>query len=198
MKFFAMALIIPFLLASQSSADKPVEKKKWWEKREKMEDLYFPHKKHMEVFKADNDPCMRCHPFMANKVNDTSLLKKLNIISNEPLKEICHKCHVVELTGGSECRLCHKNPASIWPDNHNFDYVNNHGGDSKVEKASCGVCHVNVSFCTDCHFRRDAFGESTHKIGYRARHGLEARISSGRCGKCHSGTFCKDCHMESR
>lgn len=196
---FLAAFVLLFLFHLECFAgEAEAEKKKWWEKREAMEDLYFPHKAHMEALKERGDPCLSCHPFLKNTITDTKTVDELNVILNEPLEAICHSCHVDELTAPSECTLCHKRPETIWPDNHNFDYTSNHGGDAKLDSSDCARCHISPSFCTDCHFSRDDSRAPVHGSGYQGVHGIDARISPGRCGKCHHMMFCSDCHRAVR
>lgn len=187
-------LFIPLL----SLAEEGTKEKSWWEKREGMADLYFPHNKHMKALKKKGDPCMLCHPFSPTDITDIKTLEKVTVIANEPLEAICHSCHLVELTAPSECRLCHKDPAKIWPDKHNYKYKRNHAEDARVDPDWCKKCHMSPSFCTNCHFRRDQSARRVHSMGYRGSHGIEARISPGQCGRCHNSRYCRDCHKGMR
>jgi len=196
--FFA-ALLLLFLLAPESSARAAeAEEKKWWEKREAREDLYFPHKAHMDVLKERGDPCLTCHPFLKNTIKAAKTVDALNVILNEPLEAICHSCHLDELTAPSECALCHKRPETIRPKSHTFDYRSSHGGDAMRGSSDCTRCHIAPSFCTDCHFGKDDSGARVHGPAYVGGHGIEARLSPGRCGKCHNRMFCSDCHRETK
>lgn len=160
--------------------------------------IYFPHNRHLGVMKKKGDPCMRCHPFSPTTIKDPKVFEALNAISNKPLKEICHSCHAVKLEAVWECRLCHKDPRTVWPDTHQFDYKNNHREDARAIVTDCRECHIKTSFCTNCHFRRDGAEKKVHTLGYRSSHGLGARLSPGECGMCHSSGFCNDCHRRLR
>ncbi|MDH3973066.1 MAG: hypothetical protein OEV42_02195 [Deltaproteobacteria bacterium] len=191
---FLILLILPAL--PSLAADKS-EEKRWWEKREGMEDLYFPHNEHFKAMK-DEDPCMSCHIFTKNSVTDLKKLEALTIIANEPLEVICHECHVDSLKAPSECTLCHKKPDTIWPEDHRYNYIENHGNDSAIDETACKKCHMSNAFCTDCHFRRDSGKSRVHNPAYMGSHGIEARTSPGKCGKCHKGRYCDNCHRSIR
>ena len=177
----------------------PQEKEKtWWEQRNKRPDLYYPHNAHMDVMEKEGDSCLLCHPFNANKITDLEQLKKLTVIANEPLEAICHECHVVQLTAPWRCDLCHTNPDTIWPNDHNFDYLTHHGEDARLDEKKCRQCHIDISFCSDCHFRRDPLQRRVHPLGYRTTHGIEARMNTVSCSRCHNAHYCSDCHRERR
>ena len=182
-------------------ADKAIVQKKeqtWWEKRNNRTDLYYPHNAHMKVMEKEGDSCLLCHSFNANKITDLDQLKKLNTIANEPLEGICHSCHVVKLTAPWDCNLCHNDPAEIWPNDHNFDYLNHHAEDARLDESECRTCHIDASFCTDCHFRRDPVQRRVHTMAYRASHGIEARLNASYCSSCHRASYCSDCHRKRR
>lgn len=199
-------LIVPLSFAGDEISvtaplDTGQEKKKeksWWEKREKRPDIYYPHKPHMEAMKQGGDPCLLCHPFSKTDITDLKQLKPLSVIANEPLEAICHDCHMDKLTAPWRCDLCHNDPAAIWPDDHNFDYLSHHGEDARLDGGKCRQCHIDVSFCTDCHFRRDSTQRQAHGLGYRASHGIDARINAANCSRCHNARYCSDCHKEIR
>ena len=174
------------------------KEKNWWEQREKRADIYYPHKLHMKAMSQAGDPCLLCHPFNKNNVTDLKLLKRLNTIANEPLKAICHDCHVDKLSAPWRCDLCHQDPATIWPENHRFDYRHHHAEDARLDQGECRQCHIDLSFCTDCHFRRDSSQRRVHGVGYRTLHGIDARINAASCGRCHNNRYCRDCHRETR
>jgi len=157
-KLFSILLILPFLIltlvlsfsvraednkSSVAETNKvDIEKEKsWWQLRQNRSDIFYPHKLHMDIMKSDGDACMLCHPFSSNTVHDEELLKPLAQINNEPLEAICHDCHVEKMNGPSECKLCHPDPATVWPQNHNFDYKNNHTQDAQADQDSCNECH---------------------------------------------------------
>ncbi len=189
--------IIVFIVCFQSLHAIGEDKKGiWWKK--KRESLYFPHNVHFRILKDRGDPCMRCHPFLPNQVREPGLIREITRIVNEPLKGICHSCHVVDRTASSECTICHLNPEAIRPEGHGKDYTYLHGYDALKDRPRCSDCHVNTGFCTGCHFRRDTARKVLHGIGYRKRHGIDARLSTGRCARCHSNPFCNRCHTGTR
>jgi len=187
-----------FVQAEDSAAPTAEKDKSWWSKRQHSSDIFYPHKPHMDIMKSNGDACMLCHPFSKNNVHDEKFLKPLNDINNEPLEAICHDCHVDKMNAPSECNLCHTKPSAIWPQNHNYDYKNNHAEDSRADQSSCDECHKQLSFCTDCHFKRTLTGSKVHKLGYRTMHGLDARIAPADCGNCHQADYCSDCHRRSK
>lgn len=197
-------LVMPLSFAadgtSSTGMDKAGQKKEksWWERREQRRDIYYPHKLHIEAMEKGSDPCLRCHPFNSNNVTDVKQLKTLNVIANEPLKAICHECHTVKLTAPWRCNLCHTDPAAIWPDDHNFDYLSHHAEDARLDDAKCRQCHIDLSFCSDCHFRRDPSQRRVHAMAYRNSHGIDARLQAANCSRCHTARYCSDCHRETR
>ena len=206
-----VVLIAPLLMAPLLFADDKIsvaipsdsgqgkeKEKSWWEKREKRPDIYYPHKPHMKTMKQGGDPCLLCHPFSKTDITDLKQIKPLSVIANEPLEAICHDCHMDKLTAPWRCDLCHNDPTVIWPDDHNFNYLNHHGEDSRLDDGECRQCHIDVSFCTDCHFQRDSTQRQAHSLGYRASHGIDARINAASCGRCHNSGYCRDCHQEIR
>ncbi len=203
MKTFAVVLAILFFSAHipVRAGDSGVvvttvkKEKTWWEKRKDIKpDIYYSHEKHMKIMKQNGDSCMLCHSFMKNDINDPDLLKSTTRIANEPLKEICHECHVVNIRAPSRCDVCHVNIASITPANHNYNYKLNHAEDSLFNSSECKACHIDLSFCTDCHFRRDTGQRKVHDIGYLNSHGIDSRIDPAACAGCHNVSYCHDCH----
>lgn len=211
MKTFSMLLMSLFISVSLSvQAEKvasteaevnktDVEKERsWWQKRHDRSDIYYPHKPHMDTMKDYGDACMLCHPYSKNKIHDEKDLKTLEQINNEALKSVCHECHVEKMNAPSECRLCHFEPATIWPQNHNYNYKYFHKEDAIADQDGCSECHKQLSFCTDCHFKRNTTGTNVHRLGYKSMHGLDARIAPAECGSCHQASYCSDCHRLSR
>jgi hypothetical protein len=175
-----------------------VKDPKWWEKREKRTDIYYPHNAHMEVMEEEGDSCMLCHSFAPNAMADESKLKPLTTIANEPLKAVCHDCHVTERRGPWRCNLCHDDKTKIWPEDHRFGYIDHHGEAARRDEAACKECHLDLAYCTNCHFRRDVMGTGRHPLGYRTLHGLEARRDTLDCGRCHDQIWCEICHARTR
>ena len=183
-------------LVIAAGQDSLPEEPRWWEKRkEQRPELYFPHKLHEEAMEQSGVTCLACHPFNATRESDPATAAALAAVANEPLEAICHSCHVVDRSAPSECRLCHPRPETIWPRDHDFDYVRLHGAAADDEEA-CRACHLDLNFCVDCHFRRDAMARRVHGLGYRQSHGLEARLDPAGCGSCHNASYCFDCHRE--
>jgi hypothetical protein len=173
------------------------EEKRWWEKRsEQKPELYFPHKAHDEVMKTSGVACLACHPFNPVEESDPGKVAALALVANEPLKAICHSCHVEDRSAPAQCRLCHPDPKKIWPRDHDFDYVRLHAPDAARDENACRSCHLDLNDCIDCHFRRDATARRQHGPGYRLSHGLEARMDPAQCGSCHNPSYCFDCHRE--
>ncbi|MDD5036183.1 MAG: hypothetical protein PHE55_15645 [Methylococcaceae bacterium] len=171
----------------------------WWDKREHRSDIQFPHKAHLSILKEEGDSCLLCHTFAKNEVTDPKQLKPLETIANEPLKAVCHNCHVDEKRAPWRCNLCHDDKTRIWPDDHNFNYIQNHAEDGRRNEQACRQCHLDLAFCTDCHFRRDVAGaNSYHPLGYRTLHGIEARMTALSCGRCHNAQYCANCHEANR
>ncbi len=196
-KIIALLLmsLICYLSVAADTADKPKqEEQKWWEKRYERTDIQFPHNVHIGIVDQEGDACMLCHSFNKNNITDQKTLKQITNISNEPLKAICHDCHVKELRGPWRCVLCHNDREKIWPDNHNFNYIDHHGEDARHDETTCNECHIDRSFCTDCHMKRDTTGEDYHPPGYRTMHGMEARMMSFNCARCHNSFYCINCH----
>ncbi|HFD32584.1 MAG TPA: hypothetical protein ENJ28_07785 [Gammaproteobacteria bacterium] len=185
-------------LMAEGSGSKHItdkKEKKWWEKREEIKpDIYYPHKIHMKIMKKNGDSCMLCHSFMSINITDPGLLKSITKIANEPLKEICHECHIVNVSAPSKCDVCHANLTSITPASHNYNYKLNHAEDSLFNPSECKTCHLDLSFCTDCHFRRDTGQRKVHVIGYLGSHGIDSRIDPAACARCHNAGYCSDCH----
>ncbi|UZR30913.1 hypothetical protein [Methylococcus mesophilus] len=175
-----------------------VKDPKWWEKREKRTDIRYPHNAHMEVMDEEGDSCMLCHSFAPNAMADESKLKPLTTISNEPLKAVCHDCHVTEQRGPWRCNLCHDDKTKIWPEDHRFGYIDHHGEAARRDEAACKECHLDLAFCTNCHFRRDTMGTGYHPLGYRTLHGLSVKVDTLDCGRCHNQVYCETCHARTR
>ena len=176
------------------AVDGPKKTIHWWEQRNKRNDIYYPHNAHDAVMKKGGDTCLLCHTFSKNRVTNLEQLKKLNVIANEPLEAICHDCHVTKLTAPWECDLCHQDAREIWPNDHNFDYIDHHGEDAGLDEGECNQCHIDKSFCSDCHFRRDPMQRRSHPLGYRSSHGFDARMNAANCATCHNVNDCGDCH----
>ncbi len=176
--------------------DGKVEKKSWWQKRHDRPDIFYPHNAHLEVMQKQGDPCLLCHSFNRNTIIDPNHVKSLTTISNEPLEAICHDCHLTKQTAPFRCDLCHTDKTAIWPLDHDFDYINQHAEDSRLDQNDCVQCHLDMSFCTDCHFRRDNSNYRQHQLGYKNFHGLDARMNTYSCGRCHNATYCADCHRD--
>jgi len=206
-KYLLILIIFSLSFSGQSenltSSTAVVKKEKtWWQLRKDRSDIFYPHKPHIKIMKNDGDACMLCHPFRKNITHDDAEHKKLNRINNEPLKSICHDCHVEKNTAPSECRLCHPDPSSIWPQDHNYNYKKHHVQDAQADQQSCNECHKQLSFCINCHFKRNYSGGysgiKVHKLGYKSMHGLDARIAPAECGSCHQANYCSDCHRRRR
>lgn len=168
---------------------------RWWEKRQEIKpDIYFPHNLHIEALEQEGDVCALCHSFQKTGETDPELIKEMTVIVNEPLKAICHDCHVDEQRAPWRCTVCHVDKTTIWPDDHNFNYIQHHGSIARDNEQPCRECHIELSFCSDCHFRREISGMGYHPMGYITLHGMEARVMPGNCGRCHNNRYCDDCH----
>jgi len=180
--------------------------KKWWEKRIDNKDIYYPHQVHMQTMDKEGDSCMLCHTFApnnaANKVINEKHLKQLTTIANEPLEAICHDCHMDDVRAPWRCNICHTDKTTIWPDDHNYDYIHQHNEDARLNENQCRTCHLDIAFCSDCHFRRTGGGVSGgseyHPMGYQSRHGIDARMMPSQCGRCHNSFYCTDCHRNKK
>jgi hypothetical protein len=188
---------------------KQEQEKSWWQRRQNRSDIFYPHKPHIDIMEKGGDACMLCHPFNAYTVGKNNVdeeqqqLKSLREINNEPLEAICHDCHLEKINAPAECALCHPNPATVWPQDHNYNYIKAHAEDARFDQDGCSdKCHKQLSFCTDCHFKRNFSGTfsgiNVHKPGYKTLHGLDARISPLECGSCHQANYCSDCHRRSK
>ena len=210
-KYLLMLLLLMLPLVVQSEANAPPEapdkkdvlnkkessgkkEKSWWQIRQQKVDIFYPHKPHMNVMQDGGDACMLCHPFSKNTERDEKILAQLTQINNEALEAICHDCHVEKMNAPSECRLCHTQPSSIWPSNHDYDYKNHHAIDAQQDQATCNTCHKKIAFCTDCHFKRNFSSSDVHPLAYKTLHGLDARMAPAQCGACHQTDYCTDCH----
>lgn len=196
MKGLILLMLLALMNLPLCVADEVAKEKSWWEKRHQRTDIFYPHNAHQKIMKADGDTCLRCHPFNGTNIRDLKRLQAINVIANEPLLEICHSCHVVQLSAPWRCDLCHDQPQKIWPKDHNFNYISQHGEDSRLDDSPCRECHLDLSFCTDCHFRRDSLLHPVHPLAYISSHGLEARFDTTSCGRCHNDTYCSDCHRK--
>jgi len=166
----------------------------WWEKRNQQRDLFYPHNAHMEVMKENGDSCLLCHSFNKSSITNVEQQKQLTTIANEPLEAVCHSCHVEKKSAPWRCELCHSQKESIWPEDHNLDYINHHREDAIQNEQVCASCHLELSFCTSCHFKRQPRASEIHPLGYIGRHGLEVRMDAVECGNCHNPGYCRDCH----
>ncbi|MDM8545294.1 hypothetical protein QUF61_02255 [Candidatus Venteria ishoeyi] len=185
-----------FLLLFMSNALAEAQKKeKWWEQRQQREDIYYPHDKHDQVMQDLGDSCLLCHSFAKTQLTDPKALKPLTLIANEPLAAICHECHKENIAAPWDCKTCHPDKTTIWPEDHNIDYVYNHAADARADESGCRECHIELSFCTDCHFKSSNLSHQIHPLGYLSWHGLDVRGSAFACGKCHSGSYCQRCHL---
>jgi len=193
---FIVAMAFSFMVISKEIPE-PQNDLSWWEKRNHkatQAEIYYPHNKHMQSMDKEGDSCMLCHTFNANNIIKEKHLKQLTTIANEPLEKICHDCHVDDLRAPWRCNLCHSDATKIWPDDHNFSYIQRHSEDARRDETVCQTCHLDMSFCTDCHFKRDSSGSDYHPMEYQSRHGIDARMMGGNCGRCHNSFFCSDCH----
>lgn len=198
---FCLAVFASFSIAAEiddSPAGGKTVEKNWWQKRNERPDIFYPHNAHMAVMEKEGDPCLLCHSFSKTELTKPEQIVSLTRISNEPLKAICHECHLDRQKAPSRCELCHTDITAVIPSSHDFDYVANHGEDARLDNGRCGECHVDASFCTDCHFRRDNSQRHVHKLGYRSMHGIDARINTYSCGRCHNASYCADCHRGRR
>ncbi len=189
-----MLFLMMSLAGNASDTNSNPQDKSWWQKRHDRADIFYPHNAHMDVMKQEGDPCLLCHSFNRNKVVNAELVKSITTISNEPLEAVCHDCHVDKQKAPYECELCHNDPTVIWPENHNFDYIDQHAEDSRLDNGECQTCHLKLSFCTDCHFRRDRSKQRQHQLGYINTHGIDSRMNAYSCSRCHNAGYCADCH----
>ena len=198
--FMLLTLLASVTLAA--GAQVAPKEKKWWEKREERKDIYYPHNAHLKVMEQEGDSCMLCHTFAGTDLTDEKQLKLLTTLANEPLKAICHSCHVAEQGGDLRapwrCDLCHHDKTKIWPKDHNFGYIQHHSEDARRDEQACRECHLDMAYCTNCHFRRDTSGTGYHPLGYRTLHGIEARTMPSNCARCHNQTYCDECHSSAR
>jgi len=196
-----MRLVVLMTLLAWLTTAATAEKKdkSWWEKREERKpNIYFPHNVHMDIMKQEGDMCMLCHSYQPTRETDPERLRAMTEVLNEPLKEICHDCHVVERRAPWRCDICHPDKTRIWPSDHDFGYVQHHGATARKDEKACRECHLELSFCTDCHFRREISGIGYHPLGYVTLHGMEARTMPSNCGRCHNNFYCDECHRRRR
>ena len=124
---------------------KQAQEKSWWQRRQNRSDIFYPHKPHFDIMEKGGDACMLCHPFSGystdkytaskNNIDEEQLqLKLLREINNEPLEAICHDCHLEKINAPAECALCHLDPATVWPGDHNYDYIKNHAEDAYADQ----------------------------------------------------------------
>jgi len=180
-----------------SAIDSHTEKS-WWQKRQQNKDLYYPHQIHMQAMDEEGDSCMLCHTFSANNIINEKQLRRITTIANEPLKAICHDCHLEEVRAPWRCNICHTDKTAIWPDDHNYDYIHQHNEDARLDEKKCRSCHVEIAFCSNCHFRRGGGQADYHPMGYQSRHGIDARFMPSQCGRCHNSFYCSDCHRNKK
>jgi len=186
----ALLLLFPLIALSEEKNTQPPS---WSQKRIERKDIYYPHQAHMQAMEQEGDSCLLCHSFTANKIIDEKQLRQITTIANEPLEAICHDCHLDDLRAPWRCNICHTDKTTIWPDDHNFNYIQQHSEDSRMDEQQCKSCHLDIAFCSVCHFRRS--GEvNYHPLGYQSRHGLDARMQASQCGRCHNSFYCRDCH----
>ena len=184
------------LAASEPAGDPDDKEPRWWQQRkEQRPEHHFPHNQHEAALQDAGISCLACHPFSRSREYDMKVLKKLTTIANEPLKAICHICHVDDRSAPSACVLCHPQPEKVWPQDHNSDYLRLHGPAVKDDESACKECHLELADCISCHFHRNDHGSQQHEPGYRYSHGIEARVSPLECGACHNASFCSDCHQ---
>ncbi|MFK5986698.1 MAG: hypothetical protein QM479_14920 [Pseudomonadota bacterium] len=196
---FAIFLICNSVAISISIADENQvieikKEKKWWHNRQENKDIYYPHNIHKQAMEEEGDSCMLCHSFAKNTLKNEQYLKHLTTIANEPLEAICHDCHLSEIRAPWRCNICHTDKTTIWPENHNYDYIHQHNEDARDNENQCRSCHIDIAFCSNCHFRRGAGQQDYHPLGYQSRHGIDARMMASQCGRCHNSFYCKDCH----
>lgn len=184
---------LPVVWAEKVDSSSTVEEEKWWEKRNQRKDIYYPHQIHMQAMDKEGDSCMLCHTFAPNSIKNEKNLQRLNVIANEPLEAICHDCHLDDVRAPWRCDLCHPDKTTIWPDDHNDDYIHAHNEDARMDETQCRSCHLDMNFCSDCHFRRSD-SQVYHPLGYQSRHGIDARMNTGQCGRCHNAFYCSNCH----
>jgi hypothetical protein len=199
--YLSAFLLCSTVMAADVSADSKTDdakKDSWWQKRHDRPDIFYPHKIHFKAMEQEGDPCLLCHSFAANQIVQPDHVKSITTISNEPLEAICHDCHVDKQKAPFKCDLCHIDKTAIWPTDHDYDYVNQHAEDSRLDDGECQTCHLDLSFCTDCHFRRDSTQYQQHQLGYLNAHGLDARLNTLSCGRCHNASYCSDCHRKSK
>jgi hypothetical protein len=65
---FYCCVVVSFLLMSIVGAAE--KEKTWWEKRQTNQDIYYPHKIHMQSMNEEGDGCMLCHTFAKNTLKD--------------------------------------------------------------------------------------------------------------------------------
>jgi hypothetical protein len=200
---YLLILLLCFLSFSlQAETNKNIEPKakssstttSWWEKRHQQTEFYFPHNAHLKIMQKRGDLCMACHPFTGTPKTTLKQQRQLTQLANEPLKAICHQCHLLERSAPLDCKICHKNINKIRPKDHGQNFIDFHGAEAKQNEAQCRSCHLEMSFCTNCHFQHNNNQHIKHPLGYRNQHGLDARLDATACGKCHNTHYCRDCH----
>ena len=193
---FYCCVVVSFLLMSTVGAAE--KEKTWWKKRQTNQDIYYPHKIHMQSMNEEGDGCMLCHTFAKNTLKDEKQLKDLTIIANEPLKAICHNCHLDDVRAPWRCNICHSDKTTIWPDDHNYDYIHQHNEDARLSENQCRSCHLGVAFCSNCHFRRGGGDTDYHPMAYQSSHGIDARMMASQCARCHNSFYCSNCHRNKK
>ncbi len=190
MRCLLLLLLLLAMLPLQAGGKKP-----WYERRrQETPSLHYPHELHKPALEEAGLGCLSCHAFSALDEKSPASARRLALIANEPLKSICHACHVVDRSAPARCTLCHAEPERIWPEDHNFQYLKLHGPDARRDESACRECHLGLDECVQCHFRRGS-GSEQHAPGYRYGHGIEARLAPADCGRCHNPSYCTDCHV---
>ncbi len=106
---------------------------------------------------------------------------------------LCRTCHETS-GGGDDCLLCHADGEDLLPSDHRAGWEWFHGGEARVNEASCANCHVQ-SECQDCH-AGDNVRPRAHGLNYEFRHALDAKGNDMDCAACHSEPqFCAGCHL---
>lgn len=191
--FVGLILLVGFLVASKSDADKIMYSR-------------FSHEVHAQkVFGKDNITCSYCHNFKLDegtgKITPNPNLTKS--IFSKPLKDICHKCHQGTAKypqAPKSCFNCHSSVddlKAIKPQGHeNIDWKRSHSIVARADGNYCMNCHVKAQ-CVKCHLRRTDLEFQNHSRNYRYTHSVEARMQPHRCDFCHSRSYCVRCHLGS-
>ncbi|MBW1880559.1 MAG: hypothetical protein JRJ84_19560 [Deltaproteobacteria bacterium] len=156
----------------------------------------FDHDRHVKVFRSNNLVCTDCHP--------VGLRVEIDGVLSPPQKALpralsaCHGCHRRQFPGAPRsavgtCTLCHSDRSQLRPEDHDLDWLEQHGEVSRARGAMCRECHP-TSVCVDCHDVRGAMAKSPHPPGFDSFHGIEARLDPFSCSACHAGQGCAACH----